>query len=128
MTSQEIKTVQVQIREKIGDGIPAHPEIIPLWEIAYQLAVMNERPIRKNLGSPVSMDSNTKVRGCELPASDTSQTKTHRTGLCTCGQPLEIVHCPFTLKNGEYCLACDTCSECCGHEHMRGETPERGKR
>ena len=41
MTSKEIEKVAEESPEWVG---MQHPTIEPLWEIAYQLAVMNERP------------------------------------------------------------------------------------
>jgi hypothetical protein len=84
MTSDEIQQVLANLRE-LGKGNPAVGNILPLWEIAYQLAVMNERKSEKgvyakgvadgqkalmmaqSLGSPVGEDSDKTVRdGGEL--------------------------------------------------------------
>jgi hypothetical protein len=81
VTSQEI-TAHVE-RWHLINQAGANPQ----WEIAYQLAVMNERNAsgdeegiqrmlkKVGLGSPVNTESHPEVRGSDSPSSDTSQTK-----------------------------------------------------
>jgi hypothetical protein len=77
MTSDEIQRT-IDRGKKLGaDGDEEAAKRLPLWEIAYQLAVMNERNAsgdqqavdamlkKVGLGSPVGADSDKAVRGSD---------------------------------------------------------------
>jgi hypothetical protein len=96
MTSDEIqRTIQRGI--KLGtEGDQEAAKRLPLWEIAYQLAVMNERNAsgdqqavdemlkKVGLGSPVRAASETEVRGDGENKSDLDRW-TMPDWICKCG-------------------------------------------
>jgi hypothetical protein len=96
MTSDEIqRTIQRGI--KLGtEGDEEAAKRLPLWEIAYQLAVMNERNAsgdqqavdemlkKVGLGSPVRAASETEVRGDGENKSDLDRW-TMPDWICKCG-------------------------------------------
>jgi hypothetical protein len=111
MTSDEINVQLESLRSEckraltLGNKDLARQYLseVPLWEIAYQLAVMNERndvpklkynPFGESLGSPIGADSDSPLRGDALRCSD-------------CHERLGSYHKPSCHRQGTVTMAAD---------------------